>query len=345
MARPQRLVAVFVAVPVLMAALTIAAASPAAAASVPGAPTSFTATFGHAGWAELNWNPPASDGGSPIVDYVVTSTPPTDCSVNGDFPATQCIVDYGVTYTFSVAAENDVGIGPPSNTSSGTPVPLITISDAGVVEGNAGPAAMNFTVSLDGGSAQPITVAYTTNGDTATAGVDFTAASGVLTFAPHTTTATVTVNVLGDTLHEANEKLHVRLSSPTNAVLRDRVGLGTITDDDAPPTLSISDATATEGSKLPANVAHFFVTLSTANGVKTTVHWATAPGTATVGLDYAGVSGVLTIPAGRTQAVINVRITPDTLHEPNETFTVTLSAPAGATIADGTGLGTILDDD
>ena len=53
----------------------------------------------------------------------------------------------------------------------------------------------------------------------------------------------------------------------------------------------------------------------------------------------------MTIPAGQTSATITVAVTGDRLAEPNETFAVNLSAPTNATIADGQGVGTILDNE
>jgi subtilisin-like proprotein convertase family protein len=63
------------------------------------------------------------------------------------------------------------------------------------------------------------------------------------------------------------------------------------------------------------------------------------------GADYMSTAGTLTIPAGATSGNINVAINGDILVEAAETFTVNLSAPSGATIADGLGLGTITNDD
>ncbi|MGE0363392.1 MAG: Calx-beta domain-containing protein, partial [Vicinamibacterales bacterium] len=62
-------------------------------------------------------------------------------------------------------------------------LPLLTITDATVTEGNAGSVAATFTVSLSAASTDPVTVDYATANGTATAGSDYTAASGTLTFA------------------------------------------------------------------------------------------------------------------------------------------------------------------
>jgi hypothetical protein len=75
-----------------------------------------------------------------------------------------------------------------------------------------------------------------------------------------------------------------------------------------------------------------------------TVTFATANGTASAA-DYAGGSSTVTILAGQTTAMITIQVNGDDLDEANETYFVNLSGPVNATIADGQGLGTILDDD
>jgi hypothetical protein len=76
-----------------------------------------------------------------------------------------------------------------------------------------------------------------------------------------------------------------------------------------------------------------------------TVQYATANGTATAGSDYQARSGTLSIPAGQTTGTITVLIIGDRLPEPNETFFVNLSGATNATIADGQGIGTVVDNE
>jgi hypothetical protein len=76
-----------------------------------------------------------------------------------------------------------------------------------------------------------------------------------------------------------------------------------------------------------------------------TVGYATANGTASAGSDYVAQSGTLTFAAGQTSRTIGVVVKGDRNAEPNETFTVRLSGPSGATIARATGVGTIANDD
>jgi Calx-beta domain-containing protein/List-Bact-rpt repeat protein len=87
------------------------------------------------------------------------------------------------------------------------------------------------------------------------------------------------------------------------------------------------------------------VTLSPASSQTVTVDFATADGTATAGADYAAESGTVSFAAGETSTTIAVEVLPDTADEPDETLFVDLSNAVGATISDGRGTGTILDDD
>ncbi|PRC51841.1 hypothetical protein C6A85_61995, partial [Mycobacterium sp. ITM-2017-0098] len=75
------------------------------------------------------------------------------------------------------------------------------------------------------------------------------------------------------------------------------------------------------------------------------VAYATSNGTATAGSDFTAKSGTVTFAAGVTSQQISVAVVGDTVVESNETFTVTLSSPTGATIADGSAVGTITNDD
>lgn len=222
--------------------------------------------------------------------------------------------------------------------------PTLSIGDVAVTEGTAATQNMTFTVSLSAASARAISVDFATADGTAVAGSDYTAALGALSFAPGVTTQTLTVVVTGDALDEANETFDVTLSNPVAATIADGTAVGTITDDDAPPSVSIADATVTEGNAGTVT-ATFDVTLSAASGRIVTVAYSTADGTAVAPADYTSVFGTLTFPTGVTSQTISVSVAGDTLDEANEAFTVVLASPVNVTIADGTGAGTITDDD
>jgi Big-like domain-containing protein/Calx-beta domain-containing protein len=107
--------------------------------------------------------------------------------------------------------------------------PALSASDVSVVEGNNAVV----TVSVDGDFRDPITVEYVTVDGTAVAGVDYTAASGTLTIAPGSTSATITVAIPGDSVAEKNKTFRVRLQNPVNARLATAAaGVVTIVDDD-----------------------------------------------------------------------------------------------------------------
>jgi hypothetical protein len=108
--------------------------------------------------------------------------------------------------------------------------------------------------------------------------------------------------------------------------------------------LTIGDVTVTEGN-IGTRTATFTVTLSAASVQTITVAYATANVTATAGSDYQTASGMLSIPAGQTTGTIAVLIKGDRVVEANETFLVNLNSPTNATIADGQGVGTIVDDE
>ena len=190
---------------------------------------------------------------------------------------------------------------------------------------------MTFTVALDSASSRDVTVAYATSDATATAGVDYTRVTGRLTIPAGSGAATIQVSVADDSLHEAAETFTLTLSAPVNAALAGGAAsaTGTILDDDDPPTLTVADATATEG----AGPVAFKVTLDSVSGADVTVDYATADGTATAAEDYTPVAGTLTIPAGSSSAEILVPVAGDDVDESNETFTLTLSGAQNVELA------------
>jgi hypothetical protein len=240
----------------------------------------------------------------------------------------------GTVYAINWAILNAVGRGAAS----------LSINDVTVTEGNTGTTSAIFTVTLSLASSQTVTVNYATANGTATAGSDYTATTGTVTFAPGATSQTITVAVLGDTRNEANETFFVNLSTPSNATIADGQGQGTILNDDALPALSINNVTVTEGNT-GTTPAVFTVTLSVASGQTVTVNYATADGKATAGSDYTATAGTLTFTPGATSQTITVAVLGDTVKESTETFFVNLSNATNATIASGRGRGSILDND
>jgi Calx-beta domain-containing protein len=222
--------------------------------------------------------------------------------------------------------------------------PTVSVGNASVLEGDIGTATLSLPVTLSGPSGREVDVDYATSGGTANAGSDYTAKSGTLVFAAGDTSKQIDVTVTGDLLVEGNETFTVTLSSPFNADLGTSVATGTITNDDADPKLVVGDATKLEGNSGTTPLT-FTVAMVPVSVTDVTVDYGTSDGTATAGSDYTGASGTLTIPAGQASATIAVSVSGDKTYEPNETLTLTLTNPVGATIVVGAATGTILNDD
>ena len=109
-----------------------------------------------------------------------------------------------------------------------------------------------------------------------------------------------------------------------------------------PPTILIADA---EGFERAEASVDFTVTLDRASTDTVTVDYRTSPGTATEGADYTATSGTVTFAPGDTAKTISVPIVDDDVEDSGETFTVTLSNPAGATLGNHTATGTIHNND
>jgi Calx-beta domain/ell wall binding domain 2 (CWB2) len=231
-----------------------------------------------------------------------------------------------------------------TSTTAAPAVPAFSINDVSVVEGNSGTTNAVFTVTLSGAPSAPATVSYVTGNGTATAPSDYVTTAGLLTFAS-AGTMPISVPVNGDTTPEGNETFTVTLSNPSSGTTIARAtGTGTIVDDDGNPALSIDDVSVVEGDSGTVD-ATFTVTLAPAATGSVSVSYATADGTATSPSDYLATAGVLSFPAGTKSQSLTVKVNGDTVDEPNEYFLVKLSNPSGAAVADGQGVGTIVDDD
>jgi hypothetical protein len=110
------------------------------------------------------------------------------------------------------------------------------------------------------------------------------------------------------------------------------------------PNISVNDVTITEGDS-GTSTATFTLTLSSAVGVDSSVDYRTVDSSALAGDDFIAKSGTVTIPAGQTSRTFTVSILGDRDGEWAESFTVSLSASTHASIQDGNGTCTILDNE
>ena len=155
----------------------------------------------------------------PESDDDVTITLPAgrECAVSGAI-CTKGKNRRKLTNTISATVRGPVGIA---------------VADARVEEG-AG-AVLAFAVTLSRAASGTLTVDYATSDGTATAGTDYTAASGTLTFTAGDRSKTVSVAVLDDSHDEGEETLTLRLSNPSGGVLTDSEATGTIENRDPLP--------------------------------------------------------------------------------------------------------------
>ena len=213
---------------------------------------------------------------------------------------------------------------------------LLSVGDTSADEPTTGTATMEFTITLAPASERTVGVTWATADGTATAGVDYTAAAGSVTFEPGETAEKVQVTLLGDGVNEENETLALVLSAPTMAKLVDADGLGTLVDKNAPPSLSISDTTAREGVGASLTVTLAGTTLRTVR-----VGFGTVDGVAKAGSDYVPRVGTLTFAPGEKTKTLEVTVTDDDVPEPSEDFSIRLGDAVNATVTKASGRATI----
>jgi hypothetical protein len=119
----------------------------------------------------------------------------------------------------------------------------ISIANATATEGND----LSFVVTLSGTSTNTVTVNYATANSTA-GSLDYTAASGVVTFAPGVTSQTITIHTANDSRSELSEAVIVNLSNAVNGNIIDGKGVGTITDNDTPGAFAITTSVSAGGT-------------------------------------------------------------------------------------------------
>jgi Ca2+-binding RTX toxin-like protein/Tol biopolymer transport system component len=249
--------------------------------------------------------------------------------------------------------------------------PQLSVDDVTAPEANG---VASFTVSLTGATAKTISLEYASDNGSAKEPDDYIDVDDTIPIEPGETETTITVPVVNDTTDELDETLYLSLVDVTNATVADGEGVATITDNDAPPVLSVSDValdesipTDDDGSGFALislgstgsgarRDAFFDVLLSEPSSLDVTVGFTLVPGTATEPADYGGgfflfrpssgpTSGSVTFAAGETRQTVVVPINDDFLNEVDETFIVRLQNPVNATIGDGDGQGTIIDED
>ena len=157
---------------------------------------------------------------------------------------------------------------------------------------------------------------------------------------PCTAVAAGTTAVSIDDLKAAMDHEYRAYSDSTCTTRLAKVRFRTLASEGT-PTVSVSDAEVSEDG----GSMEFWVSLSQPSREEVTVYYRTSDGTATSGTDFEAQSGTLTFPANsRYPQSVYVNVHDDQAIEPDETITLTLSNPVGATLGDATATGTIVDD-
>lgn len=207
------------------------------------------------------------------------------------------------------------------------PAPSFAINDVSVAEGGN----LVLTVTKTGSTSSSFSVNFATANGTATAGTDYTAVSGTLTFAATDVTKPITIVTTDDSNVESDETVLVNLSGATGgATITDSQGIGTISNNDsAPPCSGVSFTITSNGAVMEGANSDFTVSKSGSTSNDCSVSYASANGTATSGSDYTSSSGTLTFSSVQVSLPISVATIDDTAVESAETFSISLSSPSG----------------
>lgn len=227
----------------------------------------------------------------------------------------------------------------PCNASNATGSVQFTRGTATVIEDIG---LLTINVVRTGGTSGSLSVQYATSDISAVAGQDYVGTSGTLVFGNGETSKSFTVQINNDVIAEPNETFKIRLFNGPNL---DSLGFPseqiiTIQDSSTVPVLSVSNMTVNEG----AGKVDLIVNLSAATGRAVAVSFSSADtagsqncnipnGRASSRCDYISAFGRLDFAAGETSKTITVLLIDDSYAEGNETFSVVLFAPTGATLS------------
>jgi Ca2+-binding RTX toxin-like protein len=247
--------------------------------------------------------------------------------------------------TIGIALDDDGGTSP-----------AVVVGAPVVVEGDAGTQLVRFEVKLSRPLSSSTTVQYTTLDGSATAGSDYVAKSGSLTFAAGETSAFVDVVIKGDTAREASESFSLKITPPTAApAIQSTLGTATILNDDTVndvPSVSVVHMAGNEGKN---GVFVLRLDRPAIEAVQMQFRVVTGNGAGSLDLSALGSSFeagnvyTVTIDPGQTTASIRVDTDDDNIDRPDLSYSLELFDLQGAEFAGGGTIlrttGIVLDDD
>jgi hypothetical protein len=218
----------------------------------------------------------------------------------------------------------------------------LSVNDINVEESSL---TANFLVTMSRAIATPVTVHYATLNGTATAPLDYTATSGILTFAPGEIAKFVSVPIVHDQIADPGETFTLQLFGAAGATISRDIATATILESDRlpQPVVLVDDIAVAEGNSGTTD-ATFNVRLSFASALSVIVAWRTENGSARDDSDYIAGIGTLTFAPGETVHSVTVKISGDTTPEPNENFRLLVIGASNAIPGTG-GTCTIVNDD
>ena len=201
-------------------------------------------------------------------------------------------------------------------------------TNAGTVLKNAG--SINITVTCSNTNVEPVSVNYATSDGTATAGTDYSATSGTLTFSNGVSSLTFPVPITNNGLITSNRVFYVNLSNPTGTGRLVSPSQETVTIIDSNSGLLFSSAAYTV---LKTNGPAVITVYRTDNtNTTSTVNYLATNGTAFNGVNFVTTSGTLVFTNGVTSQIFTVPIIPTATVQPDLTVLLTLSAPVNGTL-------------
>jgi hypothetical protein len=251
-----------------------------------------------------------------------------------------------LSYYFSLSSAVNAQIAEPSAygiIQNPNQSPTLSVSDSAIYKPQSGTTKVTVSVVLSSAIPNTVTVGYSTSNGSATAGIDYTAASGTLTFAPDKTSESISISIDGNTLPTGDRYFYVNLASPTNASIVSGQAVVDIIDSSVEPYVSV-DATSIQKPATSGANATFTVTVSPPSPNTVTVNYATSDGSAAAGTAYTATSGTLTISPGQASKVVDVPLLASTVHTGDQYFYLNLSAATNALLGnDSSNTATIID--
>ena len=248
-------------------------------------------------------------------------------------PSEKVTVQLGTGSGYSVSSTAGLAVAWIHPSGIALSVPVVSINrlnsnDESQVRAVDEGSNMSFEVLLSAASEHTLSVPYNVVAGSTTAGSsDYSLPDGPLVFAPGETSKTITITAVDDSLDEPTEKVVVQLGSGSNYMVNTTAGsvVAWIEDNDAPPVVSLSGGSATEGSAVS-----FTVSLSAASGHTFAVPYSLVAGSTTAGSsDYSLPAGPLVFAPGETSKTITMTTVDDQADEPSETVVVQLDTSYG----------------